>query len=67
MVGAGWQGLALARDRLPDVVLLDVLMARRNGFEVLSAARGRAKNRDDTSATCDRVGCPPGWGRLLLG
>ena len=30
----GEQGLALARERLPDVVLLDVMMPRLNGFEV---------------------------------
>jgi two-component system sensor histidine kinase/response regulator len=30
----GEQGLALARDRLPDVVLLDVMMPRLTGFEV---------------------------------
>lgn len=30
----GEQGLALARERLPDVVLLDVMMPRLNGFDV---------------------------------
>jgi two-component system sensor histidine kinase/response regulator len=30
----GEQGLAVARERLPDVVLLDVMMPRLNGFEV---------------------------------
>src|SRR5687768_2266846 len=30
----GEQALALTRDRLPDVVLLDVMMPRLNGFEV---------------------------------
>jgi two-component system, sensor histidine kinase and response regulator len=32
--GDGERGLALARDRVPDVVLLDVMMPRLNGFEV---------------------------------
>jgi two-component system sensor histidine kinase/response regulator len=32
--GDGEQGLALARDRVPDVVLLDVMMPRLNGFDV---------------------------------
>jgi two-component system, sensor histidine kinase and response regulator len=39
----GEQGLALARDRLPDVVLLDVMMPRLNGFEVCRRLKGEQK------------------------
>jgi two-component system sensor histidine kinase/response regulator len=39
----GEQGLALARDRLPDVVLLDVMMPRLNGFEVCRQLKGEQK------------------------
>jgi DNA-binding response OmpR family regulator len=30
----GEQGLAMARDHRPDVVLLDIMMPKRNGYEV---------------------------------
>lgn len=36
----GEQGLALARERLPDVVLLDVMMPRLNGFDVCRKLKG---------------------------
>lgn len=39
----GEQGLALARDRLPDVVLLDVMMPGLNGFEVCRRLKGEQK------------------------
>jgi two-component system sensor histidine kinase/response regulator len=39
----GEQGLALARDRLPDVVLLDVMMPRLNGFEVCRRLKGEQR------------------------
>ena len=38
--GDGEQGLAMARDRLPDVVLLDVMMPRLNGIEVCRRLKG---------------------------
>jgi two-component system, sensor histidine kinase and response regulator len=41
----GEQALALARDRSPDVVLLDVMMPRLNGFEVCR----RLKNEQRTA------------------
>lgn len=39
----GAQGLALARERLPDVVLLDVMMPRLDGFEVCRRLKGEQK------------------------
>lgn len=39
----GEQGLELARARLPDVVLLDVMMPRLNGFEVCRRLKGEQK------------------------
>lgn len=39
----GEQGLALARERLPDVVLLDVMMPGLNGFEVCRRLKGEQK------------------------
>ncbi|MFL5402080.1 MAG: response regulator [Gemmatimonadales bacterium] len=36
----GQQGLALARERNPDVVLLDVMMPRLNGFDVCRQIKG---------------------------
>ena len=39
----GEQGLALARERLPDVVLLDVMMPRLNGFDVCRTLKAEQK------------------------
>jgi two-component system, sensor histidine kinase and response regulator len=39
----GERGLALARERLPDVVLLDVMMPRLNGFEVCRRLKAEQK------------------------
>jgi two-component system, sensor histidine kinase and response regulator len=39
----GEQGLALARAQLPDVVLLDVMMPRLNGFEVCRRLKAEQK------------------------
>lgn len=36
----GEEALALARQLRPDVVLLDVMMPKRNGYEVCRAIRG---------------------------
>ncbi|MEA2725346.1 MAG: two-component system, sensor histidine kinase and response regulator [Gemmatimonadales bacterium] len=36
----GEQGLALARDRSPDVVLLDIMMPRLSGFDVCRQLKG---------------------------
>lgn len=35
----GEAGLAAIRDRRPDCVILDVMMPKKNGFEVLEAVR----------------------------
>lgn len=39
----GEQGLALARDRMPDVVLLDVMMPGLNGFDVCRKLKAEQK------------------------
>jgi CheY-like chemotaxis protein len=42
----GEDALAKARDHTPDLVLLDVMMPKLNGFEVLYALKGEAGLRD---------------------
>jgi two-component system, sensor histidine kinase and response regulator len=39
----GEQGLALARERVPDVILLDVMMPRLNGFDVCRKLKAEQK------------------------
>lgn len=41
--GDGEQALALAREHLPDVVLLDVMMPRLNGFEVCRRLKSESR------------------------
>ena len=36
----GVQALAIVRDERPDLVVLDLMIPRRNGFDVLAAIRG---------------------------
>ena len=40
----GDTGLALARERHPDIILLDVMLPRMNGFDVCRALRGDGDN-----------------------
>lgn len=42
----GEKGLKLAQKELPDMILLDILLPKMNGFEVLKALKGdnRTKN-----------------------
>lgn len=42
----GEDALAKARDHRPDLVLLDVMMPKMNGFEVLHALKGEPGIRD---------------------
>lgn len=42
----GEAGLALARERMPDLIFLDVVMPGLNGFAVLRALRHDAHTRD---------------------
>ena len=42
----GEDALAKARDHKPDLVLLDVMMPKMNGFEVLTALKGEPAVRD---------------------
>src|SRR5438270_674793 len=40
VAGDGEEALTLAQARLPDIVLLDVLMPKRSGWEVCQALKG---------------------------
>ena len=42
----GEDAIAKARDHKPDLVLLDVMMPKMNGFEVLELLKGEAAIRD---------------------
>jgi signal transduction histidine kinase/CheY-like chemotaxis protein len=42
----GIEGIEMARRYLPDVVLLDLMLPRANGWEVLDALHGDARTRD---------------------
>jgi len=44
----GPQGLALARDFMPDVVLLDIGLPKLNGFEIAKLIRGDSSLRQVT-------------------
>ena len=42
----GEQGLAVAMDQTPDAVVLDLMLPGLDGYEVLTALRGRAETKD---------------------
>jgi len=42
----GNEGLAAARRRVPDVVILDLLMPYKNGFEVLRELKGTPETKE---------------------
>jgi CheY-like chemotaxis protein len=44
--GDGEEALTMARDHRPDVVLLDVMMPRMNGFEVCKALKDDPHTKD---------------------
>jgi len=45
----GDEGLALARDRRPDVILLDVALPKTNGFDLYEKIRGNGQSGDALS------------------
>jgi len=45
----GDEGLALARDRRPDVILLDVALPHTNGFDLYEKIRGNGQSGDALS------------------
>ena len=48
--GSGEEGLEKAREHLPDLVVLDIMLPGRSGFEVLEAIR---KARNVTPVLCN--------------
>ena len=42
----GAEGIALARAKLPEVILLDLMMPEVSGFDVVAALKGDARTRD---------------------
>lgn len=42
----GEKGLALANKELPDIILLDILMPKMNGFEVLENLKAKKETKD---------------------
>ncbi|NTW22336.1 response regulator [Candidatus Falkowbacteria bacterium] len=42
----GEKGLKLAQKELPDIILLDVLLPKLNGFEVLKALKENSETKD---------------------
>lgn len=42
----GEEGLKLAAKILPDIILLDILMPKKNGFEVLTELKEEDKTKD---------------------
>lgn len=41
----GWEGMSLARERLPDVILLDILMPGLDGYEVCQQLKADEETR----------------------
>ena len=42
----GEAGIRLAREKKPDLILLDILMPKMNGYEALERLKGDAETRD---------------------
>ena len=59
----GEAGLAMARDRLPDLILLDIMMPKMDGIEVCRHLRADSTER----ARYERLVLHEGGGRFCLG
>lgn len=60
LIGArdGTQGLRLAEERSPDVIVLDVMMPQQDGWEVLQLLRNRRRTRDIPVLVCSVIDDP---------
>lgn len=60
LVGAqnGVEGLRLAQEHSPDVIVLDVMMPQQDGWEVLQLLRNRQRTRDIPVLVCSVIDDP---------
>lgn len=54
----GEEGVALAKEHKPDVMLLDLIMPQKNGFEVLEELRADPSTRDTKVIILSNLGQP---------
>lgn len=60
LIGArdGAEGLSLAQEQQPDVIILDVMMPRQDGWEVLQILQNRPSSRDIPVIVCSVLDDP---------
>ena len=60
LIGAqdGTEGLRLAEEHSPDVIVLDVMMPQQDGWEVLQLLRNRRRTRDIPVLVCSVIDDP---------
>ena len=60
LIGArdGVEGLRLAEEHSPDVIVLDVMMPQQDGWEVLQLLRNRRRTRDIPVLVCSVIDDP---------
>ena len=44
-------GIALATEKMPDLILMDIQLPRMNGIDALRVLRGESRDRDDSGAS----------------
>ncbi len=45
LAGDGQEGLSLAKEKIPDLILLDILLPKMNGFDVLKVLKSDASTK----------------------